>query len=49
MNLNEECLLHYLKNPQSLNTTMKQIRDYIFVKESYDIKQQFKKYFMDER
>jgi len=33
MNLNEECLLHFLKNPDGLDETLEQLRMYLFVKE----------------
>jgi hypothetical protein len=33
MNLNEECLLHFLKNPDGLDETLEQLKTYLFVKE----------------
>jgi len=34
MNLNEECLLHFLKNPDGLDETLEQLKTYIFVKDN---------------
>ncbi len=33
MNLNEECLLHFLKNPNGLDETLEQLKMYLFLKE----------------
>lgn len=30
MNINEECLLHFLKNPEHLQLTLEEFRKYIF-------------------
>jgi hypothetical protein len=34
MNLNEECLLHFLKNPNGLDETLEQLKTYLFLKEN---------------
>lgn len=44
MNLNEECLLHFLKNPNGLDKTLEELKNYIFSKEKNIIKQNFKTY-----
>lgn len=36
MNLNEECLLHFLKNPEGLDETLEQLKQYLFLKENMD-------------
>lgn len=33
MNLNEECLLHFLKNPDGLDKTLEKLKTYLFLKE----------------
>lgn len=33
MNLNEECLLHFLKNPNGLDETLEQLKMYLFLKD----------------
>lgn len=33
MNLNEECLLHFLKNPDGLDKTLEQLKTYLFLKD----------------
>lgn len=33
MNLNEECLLHFLKNPEGLEETLEQLKTYLFLKD----------------
>jgi hypothetical protein len=33
MNLNEECLLHFLKNPDGLDKTIEQLKKYLFLKD----------------
>jgi hypothetical protein len=33
MNLNEECLLHFLKNPNGLDKTLEQLKMYLFLKD----------------
>lgn len=33
MNLNEECLLHFLKNPNGLDETLEQLKTYLFLKD----------------
>lgn len=42
MNVNEECLLHFLKNPEGLEETIEQLKKYLFLKdknskETFDI------------
>lgn len=33
MNVNEECLLHFLKNPDGLDETLEQLKNYLFIKD----------------
>jgi len=33
MNVNEECLLHFLKNPNGLDETIEQLKTYLFLKD----------------
>ena len=36
MNLNEECLLHFLKNPDGLDETLEQLKTYLFLKDNLE-------------
>ncbi len=41
MNLNEECLLHFLKNPDGLDETLEQLKTYLFLKDNNLPKENF--------
>lgn len=43
MNVNEECLLHFLKNPDGLDETLEQLKNYLFMKENINMEFLFRK------
>lgn len=45
MNVNEECLLHFLKNPNGLDETLEQLKTYLLSNENIEIffKKSFRK------
>lgn len=43
MNLNEECLLHFLKNPDGLDETLEQLKKYLFIKDNINMDFLFRK------
>jgi len=47
MNLNEECLLHFLKNPDGLDETLEQLKTYLFIKDNINMEFLFGKNFKE--